>query len=64
MRLKEFIQSSGINEQIYSLCQKIYQRGYNDGLTGRNRIFQDDEMDKIACDLISRVINNKDEVQK
>ena len=59
MRLTEMIESSGINEQIYSLAEKMYRKGYNDGFAGRNRIFQDAEMDKIACDLIGRVIDNE-----
>ena len=59
MRLTEMIESSGINEHIYSLAERAYRKGYNDGLAGRNRIFQDEAMDKIACDLIGRVIDNE-----
>ena len=59
MRLKEMIEATRINERIYSFAQKIYQKGYSDGIQGRNRIFQDEEMDKIACDLISRVVDNE-----
>ena len=58
MRLKEYIEETGINEKIYGFAEKMYQRGYNDGIQGRNRIFQDEEMDKIATDLIGRVLDN------
>ena len=59
MRLTEMIEQSRINEHLYSLVERAYRKGYNDGLMGRNRIFQDEVMDKIACDLISRVLDNE-----
>ena len=59
MRLQEWIESTGINDKIYDLVEKSYRRGYNDGLAGRNRIFQDDEMDRLATHLIGRVIDSE-----
>ena len=59
MRLQEWIESTGINDEIYKLVEKSYRRGYNDGLAGRNRIFQDDKMDRIATDLIGRVLDSE-----
>ena len=61
MRLQEWIESTGINDKIYDLVEKSYRRGYNDGLAGRNRIFQDPEMDRVATDLIDRVLGGVDD---
>lgn len=58
MRLTEWIEKTGINDAVYRLAEKAYRKGYNDGLLKANRIFQDDEMDKIATDLIGRVLDN------
>jgi len=59
MRLNEWIEKQPITDAVYKLAENAYRKGYQDGLLRANRIFQDDEMDKLACDLISRVIDNE-----
>jgi len=61
MRLNEWIERQPITDAVYSLAEKAYKKGYQDGLLRANRIFQDEEMDRIATDLISRVIDQEEQ---
>ena len=60
MRLQEWIEKQGVNDAIFKLAENAYRKGYNDGLIKANQIFADEEMDKLATDLISRVIDNEE----
>ena len=59
MRLKEWIEKQGINDAIYTLVERTYRKGYNDGLLRANSIFNDDQTDKLATDLIGRVFDKE-----
>ena len=53
MRLNEWIEKQGVNDAIFKLAENAYRKGYNDGLIKANQIFADEELDKLATDLIS-----------
>jgi len=59
MRLKEWIEKQGIIDAIYTLVERTYRKGYNDGLLRANSIFNDDQTDKLATDLIGRVFDKE-----
>ena len=60
MRLNEWIEKQPITDAVYKLAENAYRKGYQDGLLRANRIFQDEELDRIATDLISRVIDQEE----
>ena len=57
MRLNEWIQISGLDENINAIFETIYNKGYRDGARGRNRVLNSEELDRVSRDLISRVID-------
>ena len=55
MMLQEWMQVKGIDLDIFSIFEKVYNKGYRDGQRNRNRVLNDEEINRVADDLIKRV---------
>ena len=59
MMLQEWMQVKGIDLDIFAIFEKVYNKGYRDGERKRNRVLNEEELNRVADDLIERVINNE-----
>ena len=59
MLLQDWMQIKGMDLDIFAILEKVYNKGYRDGERKRNRVLNDEELNRVADDLIERVINNE-----
>ena len=59
MLLQEWMQIKGVDLDIFAVLEKVYNKGYRDGERKRHRVLNDEELNRVADDLIERVINNE-----
>ena len=59
MLLEEWMHIKGVDSQMFDIFEKVYNKGYRDGQRCRNRVLNDEELNRVADDLIERVINNE-----
>jgi len=59
MMLQEWMQIKGVDLDIFAIFEKVYNKGYRDGERKRNRVLNEEELNRVADDLIERVINNE-----
>ena len=44
---------------MFNIMETIYNKGYRDGERKRHRVLNDEELDRVADDLIRRVLDNE-----
>ena len=59
MILQEWMHIKGVDSQMFDIFEKVYNKGYRDGERKRNRVLNEEEQDRIADDLIKRVLDNE-----
>ena len=59
MLLQEWMHIKGIDLDIFSIFETIYNKGYRDGARARHRVLNQEEQDRVADDLIRRVLENE-----
>ena len=59
MMLQEWMQIKGVDLDIFAIFEKVYNKGYRDGERKRNRVLNDEEINRVADDLIRRVLDNE-----
>ena len=59
MLLQEWMQIKGVDLDIFAVLEKVYNKGYRDGARARHRVLNDEELDRVADDLIRRVLENE-----
>ena len=59
MMLQEWMQIKGVDLDIFAVLEKVYNKGYRDGQRYRNRVLNEEEIDRVADDLIRRVLDNE-----
>ena len=59
MMLSEWVHIKGLDEKLFAIIETIYNKGYRDGERKRHRVLNDEELNRVADDLIERVINNE-----
>ena len=59
MMLQEWMQIKGVDLDIFAIFEKVYNKGYRDGERKRNRVLNEEEQDRVADDLIRRVLENE-----
>ena len=59
MLLQDWMQIKGVDLDIFAVLEKVYNKGYRDGERKRNRVLNDEEINRVADDLIKRVIENE-----
>ena len=59
MMLQEWMQIKGVDLDIFAIFEKVYNKGYRDGERKRNRVLNDEELNRVADDLIKQVLNNE-----
>ena len=59
MLLQEWMQIKGVDLDIFAVLEKVYNKGYRDGERKRNRVLNEEEQDRVADDLIRRVLENE-----
>ena len=59
MLLEEWMHIKGVDSQMFDIFEKVYNKGYRDGERKRHRVLNDEELNRVADDLIERVINNE-----
>ena len=59
MLLQEWMQVKGIDLDIFAIFERVYNKGCRDGQRNRNRVLNDEEINRVADDLIKRVLDNE-----
>ena len=59
MLLQDWMQIKGVDLDIFAVLEKVYNKGYRDGQRYRNRVLNEEEIDRVADDLIRRVLDNE-----
>ena len=59
MMLQEWMQIKGVDLDIFAIFEKVYNKGYRDGERKRNRVLNEEELNRVADDLIKQVLNNE-----
>ena len=59
MLLEEWMHIKGVDDKLFGILETIYNKGYRDGERKRNRVLNEEEQDRVADDLIRRVLENE-----
>ena len=59
MLLQDWMQIKGVDLDIFAVLEKVYNKGYRDGARARHRVLNEEEIDRVADNLIRRVLDNE-----